>query len=74
VARPLQVSAGRDVTAGSDSASVVIPGGGTASVTIGALRPLPPAPGWDEWIRVRAVDRRTDWVVLERYIAVHRAP
>ena len=74
VARPLQVSAGRDVTAGSDSASVRIPGGGTASVTIGALRPLPPAPGWDEWIRVRAVDRRTDWVVLERYIAVHRAP
>lgn len=73
-ARPLQVSAGRDVTAGSDSVSVRIPGGGTATVTIGALRPLPPAPGWDEWIRVRAADPRTDWVVLERYIAVHRAP
>jgi hypothetical protein len=58
----------------ADTVEVRVSAGATAAVIIGGLGPLPPAPGWDDWIRVRAVGRRGDWAAVERLIAVHRAP
>jgi hypothetical protein len=57
-----------------DTLDLRLPAGVGASVTVAGLRPLPPAPGWDDWIKVRAVGRRGDWAAVERFIAVHRAP
>jgi tripeptidyl-peptidase II len=71
--RPLQVVAGAGVPP-ADTADVRLGPGAAAAVAVVGLRPLPPAPGWDDWIRVRAVGRRGDWAALERLVAVHRAP
>jgi hypothetical protein len=70
---PLQFATGPG-TPPADAADLRLPAGIGGSVTIAGLRPLPPAPGWDDWIRVRAVGRRGDWAAVERLIAVHRAP
>jgi tripeptidyl-peptidase II len=71
--RPLQFATGAG-TPPADTAEVRLGPGTGATVTIVGLRPLPPSPGWDDWIRVRAVGRRDDWAAVERLIAVHRAP
>jgi hypothetical protein len=70
---PLQLVAGAG-TPPADTVELRIPEGASASVTVSGLRPLPPAPGWDDWFRVRAVGRRGDWAVVERLVAVHLAP
>jgi subtilisin family serine protease len=70
---PLQLVAGAGAPP-VDTVELRVPVGAGASVTVAGLRPLPPAPGWDDWIRVRAVGRRADWAAVERLIAVHRAP
>jgi hypothetical protein len=57
-----------------DTAALWVPARTGASVTIAGLRTLPPAPLWDDWIRVRVVGGRGDWAAVERLIAVHRAP
>jgi hypothetical protein len=58
----------------ADTADVRLAAGMTTAVTVVGLRALPLAPGWDDWIRVRAVGRRGDWAAVERLVAVHRAP
>jgi tripeptidyl-peptidase-2 len=70
---PLQLVAGVGAPP-ADTAELRIPAGASASVAVAGLRPLPPSPGWDDWIRVRAVGRRGDWAAVERLIAVHHAP
>ena len=70
---PLQLVTGAGAPP-ADTAELRIPAGAGVSVTVAGLRPLPPSPGWDDWIRVRAVGRRADWAAVERLIAVHRAP